>query len=83
MNISVVSEMRKSLGSQAVRGSYSARVPRSSFARVRKLLVSHMEQEVEEQENDKEDPREDGKQRVGGRVVESMKQPHHERMRMG
>ena len=47
-------------------------MPRSSFERVRRVLVSHME-EGEEQENDKEDEREGGKQRVEGRVVESIK----------
>ena len=49
-------------------------MPRSSFARVRKVRVSHiMEEEGEEQENEKEDEREDGKQRVEGRVVGSIK----------
>ena len=57
----------------SVRRSFSARVPRSSFARVRRVLVPHMEEESEEQENEKEDEREDVKQRVEGRVVESMK----------
>ena len=56
-----------------VRGSFSARVPRSSFARVRRVLVSHMEEEGEEQENEKKNEREDGKQRVERRVVESIK----------
>ena len=56
-----------------MRGSFSARVPRSSFARVRRVLVSHMEEEREEQESVKEDEREDGQQRVEGRVVESIK----------
>ena len=55
-----------------MRGSFSARVPRSSFARVRRVLVRHiMEEEDEDQENEKEDGREDGQQRVEGRVVES------------
>ena len=73
-----------SLGSQPVRGSFSAKVPRSSCWRVRRVLVSHiMEEEGEGQENEMEDDREDGKQRVEGRVVESFKQAHHERMRMG
>ena len=53
-----------------VRGSFSARVPKSSFARVRRVLVHHMEDEGD-QENGKEDEREGGKQRVEGRVVES------------
>ena len=56
---------------QSVRGSFSARVPRSSFAEVRRVLVPHMEESGEEQENEKEDEREDGKQRAEGRVVES------------
>ena len=54
-----------------VRGSYSARVPRSSFARVRRVLVTHMVEEGEDQENEKEDEREDGQQRVEGRIVEN------------
>ena len=53
-----------------MRGSFSARVPRSSFAEVRIFLVPHMEDE-DDQENEKEDEREDGKQRVEGRVVEN------------
>ena len=56
---------------RVVRGSFSARVPRFSFAEVRRVLVSHMEEEGEDQENEKEDEREDGKQRVEGRVVEN------------
>ena len=47
----------------------------SSFARVRRVLVSHIMEEGEEQENEKEDEREDGQQRVEGRVVE--KQTNH------
>ena len=57
---------------------FSAIVPDSSFARVRKVLVPHMEEEGEEQENEKEDEREDGKQRVEGRRESS--NTHHERM---
>ena len=57
-----------------VRKSVSARVPRFSFARVRKVLVSHiMEDDGEPQENEKEDEREDGKQREERRAVESIK----------
>ena len=42
-----------------------AKVPRSSFARVRRVLVPHnMEEENEEQKNEKEDGSEDGQQRV-------------------
>ena len=56
-----------------MRGSCSARVPKS-FARVRRVFVFHMEEEEgEEQENEKEDERENGKQRVEGRVVERIK----------
>ena len=65
--------IRESVQLKTVRGSFSARVPRSSFARVRKVLVTHMEEESEEQENEKEDEREGGKQRAEGRVVESIK----------
>ena len=55
-----------------VRGSYSARVPRSSLARVRRVLVPHiMEEEGEYQEDEKDDGREDGQQRVEGRIAES------------
>ena len=64
---------KKRLGkkcSSNVRRSFSARVPRSSFARVRRALASHiMEEEGEEQVNEKEDEREDGQQRVEGRVL--------------
>ena len=38
-------------------------MPKSSFAEVRRVLVSHMEDEGD-QENEKEDEGEDGKQRV-------------------
>ena len=50
-----------------MRGSFSARVPRSSFAKVRRVPVSHiMEEEGENQENAKDDEREDGQHRVEG-----------------
>ena len=45
-------------------------MPKSSFAEVRRVLVSRMEDEGD-QENEKEDEREDGKQRAEGRVVET------------
>ena len=61
MNMSVVSEMWRSLGSQPVRGSFSARMPKSSFAEVRRVLVLHMEDEGD-QENEMEDEREGGKE---------------------
>ena len=41
---------------------------------MRRVLVHHiMEEEGEDQENEKEYEREDGQQRVEGRVVESIK----------
>ena len=57
-------------GKFSVRRSFSARVPRSSLARVRRVLVPHMEDEGD-QENEKEDDREDGKQRVEGSAAEN------------
>ena len=56
----------------SVRGSFSVGVPRSSFAKVRRVLVTHME-EGEEQENEKEYEREGGKQKVERKVVECIK----------
>ena len=38
---------------------------------MRRVLVTHMEEEGEEEENEKEDERESGKQRVEGSVVEN------------
>ena len=46
-----------------VRGLFSAMMPMSSFAGVRRVLVSHMEDE-DDQENEKEDGRVDGQQRL-------------------
>ena len=55
---------------ESVRGSYSARVPRSSL--VRRVLVTHiMEEEGEDQENEKDDRREGGQQELEGRIAES------------
>ena len=53
-----------------MKGLFSAIVPDSSVAEVRRVLVTHMEDE-DDQENEQEDEREDVKQRVEGRVVES------------
>ena len=50
-----------------MRGLFSAIVPDSSFARVRRVLVPHVQDE-DDQENEKEDEREGGKRRG---VVES------------
>ena len=47
-----------------VRGSYSARVPRSSLARVHREFVLHIvEDEVDGQEEGQDDKREDDQQR--------------------
>ena len=47
-----------------MRGSYSARVPRSSLAGVHKEFVHHIvEDEVDGQEERKDDKRYDGQQR--------------------
>ena len=77
MNFSVVFEMWRSPCSLHVRGLFSAIVPDSSLVGVRRVLVPHMEDE-DDQENEKEYEREDGKQRVEGRRESSNTQ--HERM---
>ena len=60
------------MSSGSVRGSYSARVPRSSLARVRRVLVPHiMKEEAEDPENEQDDGREEGQQEVEGRIAES------------
>ena len=47
-----------------MRGSYSARVPRSSLARVHREFVHHIvEREVDGQEEGQDDKRENGQQR--------------------
>ena len=58
-------------GLRHVRGSSSARVSRSSKARVRRVVPHNMEEEGEDQEDEKDDGREDGQQGVEGRVAES------------
>ena len=50
---------------------------KSSFAEVRRVLVPHMEDEGDK-ENEKEDQREGGKQRVEGRFVENQSSRAHE-----
>ena len=53
-----------------MRGSYSARVPRSSLARVRMVLVHHIvEEESEGQEERQDDRREDTQQEEERRDV--------------
>ena len=55
-----------------VRGSYSARVPRSSLARVHRVFVLHIvEEEAESQEDEQDDRREDRQQEEEGRVAEN------------
>ena len=67
-----------------VRGSYSARVPRSSLAEVRRVLVTHtMEEEDEDQEDEQDDKREKKTARSGRENRRESEQPHHERMKMG
>ena len=55
-----------------VRGSYSARVPKSSLARVCRVLVPYiMEDEAEDPENENDDRREGRQQEMEGRTAES------------
>ena len=54
-----------------MRGSYSARVPRSSLAEVHKKFVHHiLDDEVDGQKEGQGDKREDGEQREESGVVE-------------
>ena len=63
-----------------MRGSYSARVPRSSLTRVHREFVHHIvEDEVDGQEEGQDDKREDGQQREESGVVE---ESQNKRMRM-
>ena len=49
-------------------------MPRSSLARVRRVLVPHiMEEEAEDPENEQDDRREGGQQEVERRIAESIK----------
>ena len=58
---------------ECVRGSYSARVPRSSLARVHREFVHHIvEDEVGYQEGRQDDKREDGQQREHMRMTHGM-----------
>ena len=60
-----------------MRGSYSARVPRSSLARVHREFVHHiLEDEDDEQEEGPDDKREDGEQREESGVVEESQNKH-------
>ena len=62
---------------ERVRGSYSARVPRSSLAEVHREFVHHIvEEEVDGQEERQDDKREDRQQgEESGEVAEN--QPHN------
>ena len=60
-----------------MRGSYSARVPRSSLARVHRDFVHHIvEDEVDGQEEGQDDMREHGEQREESGVVEESQNKH-------
>ena len=54
-----------------VRGSYSARVPRSSLAEVRRVLVTHIMEEGEDQEDEKDERKKGGQEEAEGRIAES------------
>ena len=63
--------------SDSVRGSYSARVPRSSLARVHREFVHHiLEDEVDGQEEGQDEKGEDGQQREESGVVEESQIKH-------
>ena len=62
----------ESVNTVHVRGSCSARVPKSSLARVHKVFVLHiMEEEAESQEDEQDDRREERQQEEEGRVAEN------------
>ena len=66
-----------------MRGSYSARVPRSSSAEVHREFVHHIvEDEVDGPEERQEDEREDGQQREENREIEENDASQHERLEM-
>ena len=60
-----------------MRGSYTARVPRSSLARVHREFVHHiLEDEVDGQEEGQDEKREDGERREESGVVEESQNKH-------
>ena len=60
-----------------VRGSYSAKVPMSSLARVHREFVHHIaEDEVDGQEEGQDDKSEDGQQRDESAVIEESQNKH-------
>ena len=68
---------RLGVSTATVRGSYSARVPRSSLASVHREFVHHtLEDEVDGQEEGQDDKREDGEQREENGVVEDSQNKH-------
>ena len=71
------SSVQSSSSADSVRGSYSARVPRSSSASVHREIVHHiLEEEVDGQEEGQDDKREDGEQREESGVVEESQNKH-------
>ena len=66
-----------------MRGSYSARVPRSSLAEVHREFVHHVvEDAVDGQEERQHDGREDGQQGEESGEVEESQNTQHERIEM-
>ena len=60
-----------------MRGSYSARVPRSSLAEVHREFVHHiLEDEVDGQKEGQDDKREDGEEGKESGVVEESQNKH-------
>ena len=66
-----------------VRGSYSARVPRSSFARVRSVLFPHTRKKVKTRRMKRKMGEKMDSKEWKGESWRVSRQPHHERMRMG
>ena len=64
------------LNTIVLRGSYSARVPRSSLARVHKEFVHHIVEDEAGQEERQDDRREDEQQREESGVVEESQNKH-------
>ena len=66
-----------------MRGSYSARVPRSSLAEVRREFVHHIvEDEVDGEKEGQGDKREDGEEGEENGVVDEREIRHNDQMRM-
>ena len=84
MSKKLVEKLAKShLPAFGARGSYSARVPRSSLAEVHTEFVHHIvEDEVDGQEERQGDKREDIQQKEECGEVEENQNTQHERMEM-